>query len=67
MMAEGPNRWESVYQSREEADTSWFEDRPRVSPDLIAETGVGKDADGVNVGAGSPRLVDCLLDQRFNG
>lgn len=64
-MSEEPNRWEGVYRSKEEAETSWFEDRPQVSLDLIAETGAGKDAAIVDVGAGSSRLVDCLLDQGF--
>jgi SAM-dependent methyltransferase len=64
-MSEDPNRWEGVYRSKEEAETSWFEDRPQVSLDLIAETGAGKDAAIVDVGAGSSRLVDCLLDQGF--
>lgn len=64
-MSEEPNRWEGVYRSKEEAETSWFEDRPQVSLDLIAETGAGKDTAIVDVGAGSSRLVDCLLDQGF--
>lgn len=64
-MSEDPDRWEGVYRSKEEAETSWFEDRPQVSLDLIAETGAGKDAAIVDVGAGSSRLVDCLLDQGF--
>jgi SAM-dependent methyltransferase len=64
-MSEDPDRWESVYRSKEEAETSWFEDRPQVSLDLIAETGAGKDAAIVDVGAGSSRLVDCLLEQGF--
>lgn len=64
-MSEDPNRWESVYRSKEEAETSWFEDRPQVSLDLIAETGAGKDAAIVDIGAGSSRPVDCLLDQGF--
>lgn len=64
-MSEDPDRWESVYRSKEEAETSWFEDRPQVSLDLIAKTGAGKDAAIVDVGAGSSRLVDCLLDQGF--
>ncbi|SFZ84465.1 hypothetical protein SAMN02983003_2025 [Devosia enhydra] len=38
-MPEEPNRWESVYRSKEEAETSWFEGRPQVSLDLIADTG----------------------------
>ncbi len=51
-MSEDPNRWEGVYRSKEEAETSWFEDRPQVSLDLIAETGAGKDAAIVDVGRG---------------
>ncbi|MEZ5747617.1 MAG: class I SAM-dependent methyltransferase [Paracoccaceae bacterium] len=65
MMSEEPNRWEGVYRSKDEAETSWFEDRPQVSLDLIAQTGAGKDAAIVDVGAGSSRLVDCLLDEGF--
>lgn len=64
-MAEEPNRWEDVYQSKEEAETSWYEDRPRVSLDLIAVTGATIDAAIVDVGAGASRLVDCLLEQGF--
>ena len=64
-MAEEPNRWEGVYQSKPEAEASWFEDRPQVSLDLIAATGAGKDAAIVDIGAGASRLVDCLLDQGF--
>ena len=64
-MAEEPNRWEDVYQSKDEAETSWFEDRPQVSLDLIAATGATIDAAIVDVGAGASRLVDCLLEQGF--
>ena len=64
-MAEAPNRWEGVYRVKEEAETSWFEDRPQMSLDLIAATGAEKDAAIVDVGAGSSRLVDCLLEQGY--
>lgn len=64
-MAKEANRWEGIYRSKEEAETSWYEDRPQVSLDLIAETGAGKDEALVDVGAGSSRLVDCLLEQGF--
>ena len=64
-MAEEPNRWEDVYQSKEEAETSWYEDRPQVSLDLIAVTGATSDAAIVDVGAGASRLVDCLLEEGF--
>ncbi|ORE90754.1 class I SAM-dependent methyltransferase [Aurantimonas sp. 22II-16-19i] len=64
-MEEIPNRWEGVYRVKEEAETSWFEDRPRVSLDLIGATGAEKDAAIVDVGAGSSRLVDCLLERGY--
>lgn len=65
-MAKNPNRWEGVYQTKQEAETSWFEDRPQVSLDLIAATGITKDAAIVDIGAGASRLVDCLLEQGFH-
>ncbi|MFT6785853.1 MAG: SAM-dependent methyltransferase [Glaciecola sp.] len=64
-MSDGPNRWEEIYQSKAEAETSWFEDRPQVSLALIAATGATSNAAIVDVGAGASRLVDCLLDQGF--
>jgi len=65
-MAEEPTRWEHVYQQKEEAETSWFEDRPQFSLDLIAATGATSDAAIVDIGAGASRLVDCLLDRGFH-
>jgi len=59
------DRWEGVYRTKAEAETSWFEDRPQVSLDLIAATGATPDAAIVDIGAGSSRLVDCLLDLGF--
>ena len=38
-MAKEPKRWEYIYQHKEEVETSWFDDRPQVSLDLIAATG----------------------------
>ena len=64
-MSEKPNRWDGAYRSNEEAEASWFEYLPQVSLDLFAETDAGKDAAIVDVGAGSPRLVDCLVEQGF--
>lgn len=64
-MSEDPNRWEDVYRNKGEAETSWHEARPQVSLDLIGETGAGKGAAIVDVGGGSSRLVDCLLEQGF--
>jgi len=64
-MGDEPNRWENVYRSKDNAETSWFEDRPQVSLDLIAATGATSDAAIVDVGAGASRLVDYLLERGF--
>lgn len=65
-MAKDPNRWEGVYQTKQEAETSWFEDRPQVSLSLIAAIGTTTDAAIVDIGAGASRLVDCLVEQGFH-
>ena len=65
-MAENATHWEDVYQSKKEAETSWYEDRPQVSLDLIGATGLGPNAAIVDIGAGASRLVDCLLEQGFS-
>jgi hypothetical protein len=65
-MARELNRWEEVYQTKQDAETSWFEERPQISLDLIAMAGAISDAAIVDVGAGSSRSVDCLLDQGFS-
>jgi SAM-dependent methyltransferase len=64
-VGEIPEHWEGVYQTKAEAEVSWFEDRPQVSLDLITSTGATPDAVIADIGAGSSRLVDCLLDQGF--
>lgn len=64
-MAEEPNRWDAVYLTKAETETSWFESRPQISLDLIAATGATRDAAIIDVGAGASRLVDCLLEQGF--
>jgi len=64
-VAKNEDRWEGVYLTKADGEVSWFEDRPQVSLDLIAATGATPDAAIVDIGAGSSRLVDCLLDQGF--
>lgn len=60
----GPSRehWESIYGTRAEDEVSWFQARPSISLALIGRTGVGLDGRIIDVGAGTSRLVDALLD-----
>ena len=55
--------WEQVYTTRSVQSVSWFQPHARQSIELIAATGVGKDARIIDVGGGASTLVDDLLAQ----
>lgn len=55
------DHWEQVYTSKPEDGVSWFQEHARQSVELIARTGVSKDASVIDVGGGASTLVDDLL------
>ena len=57
--------WENVYTAKGEKEVSWYQDSPAPSLDLIALTGVSRDAAIIDIGGGASRLVDHLLAQGF--
>lgn len=57
--------WENVYRTKGERDVSWFEESPAISLDLIHAAGIEAGASIVDIGGGSSRLVDALLDEGF--
>jgi len=64
----GPDRqahWENVYTTKNEKEVSWFEESPTISLDLIRSTGAGLDAPIIDIGGGTSRLVDALVDDGF--
>lgn len=58
--------WQNVYQTKGEADVSWFQEMPTISLDLIRATGVGPDASIIDIGGGASRLVDALIAEGFH-
>lgn len=54
--------WESLYQRRSPTEVSWYQENPARSLILIEETGVATDDPIIDIGGGSSRLVDRLLD-----
>ncbi len=59
--------WELVYQSNEDHEASWHQPRPETSLQLIERCGLPRSARIIDVGGGTSRLVDCLLDAGFAG
>lgn len=54
--------WGRVYRTTAEDAVSWFEPEPRASLEALALAGIPSDGALVDVGAGSSRLVEHLLD-----
>lgn len=59
------DHWQTVFTTKGERDVSWFQERPDISLDMIAATGLGRDAAIVDIGGGASRLVDALVAQDF--
>lgn len=57
--------WQTIYKSKGERDVSWFEESPAISLELIRATAVEPDASIIDIGGGTSRLVDALLDAGF--
>ncbi len=57
--------WENVYATKGEHTVSWFQEKPDISLDLIRATGVTTTASIIDIGGGTSRLVDVLLDEGF--
>lgn len=58
--------WNRVYQTRAPESVSWYQRRPDASLELIAASGIAKDAGIIEVGGGASLLVDHLLDLGYS-
>jgi trans-aconitate methyltransferase len=58
--------WDEIYSDKDRHDVSWFQDDPRVSLDLIRDSGVALDAAIIDVGGGASVLGTRLLADGFS-
>jgi len=56
------DHWNRVYQTKSPDSVSWYQPRPDVSLELIAASGIAKDAGIIDIGGGASVLVDDLLE-----
>lgn len=59
------DHWQEIYSSRNDEELSWFEPAPSISLDLLLAPSVMPEMPVLDVGGGSSRLVDTLLDRGF--
>jgi len=65
MVYNAKEHWENIYESKEPDEVSWYQEEPEASLNLISETGIGKNAKIIDVGAGASKLVNNLLARGF--
>lgn len=58
--------WNRVYRTRAPDGVSWYQRRPDVSLELIAASGIARDAGIIDIGGGASVLVDHLLDLGYS-
>ena len=54
--------WETIYETKELKDVSWYQPTPETSLQLINDFNLSKDAKIIDVGGGDSFLVDHLLE-----
>lgn len=64
-MVERRDHWENIYASRGEDEVSWFQKNPSCSLDIIAQIGIDKAAPIIDIGGGTSRLIDALIDRGY--
>lgn len=59
------DHWQEIYSSRNDEELSWFESAPSISLDLLLAPSLTSEMPVLDVGGGSSRFVDALLDRGF--
>lgn len=64
-MSERQSHWQTVYTTRAENEVSWFQESPAISLALISAAGATNESSIIDIGGGTSRLVDYLLNGCF--
>jgi len=59
------SHWESIWINKKSYQWSWQQPHLKKSLELIQKTGMGEDAQVIDVGGGASTLVDDLLERKF--
>ncbi|WP_300436241.1 class I SAM-dependent methyltransferase [Christiangramia sp.] len=56
------SHWEKIYKDKKFEETSWFQEKPEVSINIIQSLGLSKNAPVIDIGGGDSYLIDHLLE-----
>jgi 2-polyprenyl-3-methyl-5-hydroxy-6-metoxy-1,4-benzoquinol methylase len=59
------DHWDRVYQKQSSAEVGWYQAYPERSLELINNTSMGTGSKIIDVGGGTSKLSECLLDQGY--
>lgn len=59
------DHWERVYQKHSSDEVGWYQSYPESSLKLIHNTRVGPDCSIIDIGGGTSKLSECLLDKGY--
>jgi len=65
-MKDRKTHWETIYQTKNLAEVSWYQSKPITSLKFISELDLKKDAKIIDIGAGEGYLADYLLADGFS-
>lgn len=57
--------WNTIYQSKNENEVSWYQEYPKTSIELIKELNLPLSAHIIDIGGGESHLVDVLLEMGY--
>jgi len=60
------NHWETIYQTKELTEVSWYQPKPEVSLNFIKESNLDLSAKIIDVGGGDSFLADHLLELGYS-
>lgn len=60
-MEDRKEHWEKIYNTKDFEETSWYQEKPETSLNIIESLGLSRDASIIDVGGGNSHLVDHLL------
>jgi len=64
-MEKEKRHWDTIYQTKKFTEVSWYQPKPEVSLDYIAELNLKKNVPIIDVGGGDSFLVDFLLAEGY--